>query len=269
MQELISINKTVIGNEEVNSVDARELHTFLESKQQFADWIKSKVIDNAFFKKEFDWIELDLSLRNSMKQKGGQNRKDYALTIDTAKKVAMAEQTAKGEEVRDYFIQCEKALKEIVNQTHNLPNHLKEVVEVQLLTTKYLAEMLNYSEASTLEIVHKINKSHGIPTGYLPQYAESQRVSFSLTDLLKKNNIDLSANAFNKMLLDAKLLEEKERRSPSSKSGFKKFKALSDFGLKYGHNDVSPHNKNEVQPRYYEDSFMDMFNFVMQKALAA
>lgn len=266
-KSLVAISKSVIGDGEVNSVNARELHAFLESKQQFADWIKSKVIDNAFFKKEFDWIELDLSLRNSMKQKGGQNRKDYALTLDTAKKVSMAEQTAKGEEVRTYFIQCEKTLKEVVQLDNGNAITLKELIDIKLLTTKYLSEMLNYSEASTLQLVHNVHKEHNISTLYLPQYVENQRVSFSLTDLLKKNNIEMSTKALNSRLIETGFLEEKERRSTSK--GVKKFKALTHAGLQFGHNDVSPHNKNEVQPRYYEDSFLDMFNLVNPSYKAA
>lgn len=267
MKELVAISKSVIGDGEVNSVNARELHTFLESKQQFADWIKSKVIDNAFFKKEFDWIELDLSLRNSMKQKGGQNRKDYALTLDTAKKVSMAEQTAKGEEVRTYFIQCEKMLKEVVQLDNGNAITLKELIDIKLMTTKYLSEMLNYSEASTLQLVHNVHKEHNISTLYLPQYVENQRICFSLTDLLKKNNISMSTKALNSILIENGLLEEKKRRSTSK--GVKKFKALTPAGLRFGHNDVSPHNKNEVQPRYYEDSFLDMFNLVNPSCKAA
>ena len=176
MQELISINKTVIGNEEVNSVDARELHTFLESKQQFADWIKSKVIDNAFFKKEFDWIELDLSLRNSMKQKGGQNRKDYALTIDTAKKVAMAEQTAKGEEVRDYFIQCEKALKEIV-----------ESVFTSITDSLAKGDTVRINGVGTFGTAATAARTGRNPsTGEALEIPASTRVSFKAASALKK-----------------------------------------------------------------------------------
>ncbi len=41
------------------------------------------------------------SVKNS---KGGRPRINYALTIDTGKKVSMAEQTPTGDEVRDYFL---------------------------------------------------------------------------------------------------------------------------------------------------------------------
>jgi phage anti-repressor protein len=94
----------------------------LESKQDFSDWIKAKVINNPFFVNNTDYV----LLRNSMEQtcntgRGGHNRKDYAITIDTAKKVAMAEQTARGEDVRNYFLDCEKQRDELVKTMKQAP----------------------------------------------------------------------------------------------------------------------------------------------------
>lgn len=43
MKELITINKQQINQEAVDTVSARELHKFLESKQQFADWVKNRI----------------------------------------------------------------------------------------------------------------------------------------------------------------------------------------------------------------------------------
>ena len=109
MNELIVIKKETIGNEEVNSVDARELWEFLGSKRQFGDWVKTKVLNNKFFEENQDFT----LLHNSVKQvsHGGHNKKVCALTVDTAKKVAMAEQTDKGNEARCYFLECEKIAK--------------------------------------------------------------------------------------------------------------------------------------------------------------
>jgi phage anti-repressor protein len=109
MNEIIPINHGTIGGEEVNTVDARELHERLGSKQQFADWIRAKVVDNPFFLENQDYVLLHEILKQI--GRGGHNRKDYALTIDTAKKVAMAEQTESGDKVRDYFLDCERRAK--------------------------------------------------------------------------------------------------------------------------------------------------------------
>lgn len=89
----------------------------------------------------------------------------------------------------------------------------------------------------------------------------------SLTALLKENNLGISAVQFNKKLLSAGILEEKERQS--SKGAVKKFKSLTEKGLKYGENAVSPHNQKEVQPLYYSDTFNELFEMVMTADLSA
>ena len=38
MNELIKLNQTKINDETVQTVNARELHAFLESKQEFTNW---------------------------------------------------------------------------------------------------------------------------------------------------------------------------------------------------------------------------------------
>ena len=46
-------------------------------------------------------------------------------------------------------------------------------------------------------------------------------------------------------------LEERTRKSTSSPNGTKKYNALTEKGLKYGENAVSPQCQREVQPMYY------------------
>jgi len=60
-----------------------------------------------------DYVLLDNPVMQ--KGRGGHNRKDYALTIDTGKKVSMSEQTATGDKVCDYFIECEKIAQQPVD----------------------------------------------------------------------------------------------------------------------------------------------------------
>ena len=43
MNELITIRPTLINGAEVNSVNARDLHAVLESKQDFSTWIKKRL----------------------------------------------------------------------------------------------------------------------------------------------------------------------------------------------------------------------------------
>ncbi|MBE1554763.1 hypothetical protein [Sporosarcina limicola] len=60
----------------------------------------------------------------------------------------------------------------------------------------------------------------------------------------------------NTKLIELGLLEIKER--PSSKGGLKEFKSLTDKGLMFGKNLVSPRNQKETQPHYYPSKFSQL-----------
>jgi len=106
---LIPLIRSVIGDEEVNSVDARKLHGFLESKRNFGNWITDRI-------KQYDLQEgTDFcSFNNSVKRAiGGTTLIEYALTLNAAKELSMVERTVKGKEARQYFIECERVKKEL------------------------------------------------------------------------------------------------------------------------------------------------------------
>ena len=259
MDELVTIKKTVIGSDEVNAVDARELHEFMEIGTRFDVWIERRI-------KEYEFIINSDFCSFVIESSGGRPSTEYHISIDMAKELAMVERNEKGKQARQYFIQCEK---ELLNQRKQEPqSELEEIVKVKLITTEYLRKMLNYSEPSVLKIVYDIHKEHGISTQYLPNYVENKKVVFSLTDLLSKHDIKMSTMSFNKLLEANGIIETKTRKSRSTKSGTKTFKALTPFGLQFGRNDSSPHNKNEVQPLYFEDTFDKLLSILSFKAAA-
>ena len=43
MKQLIKIETKTIGNEEINAINARELHEFLEVGKDFSNWIKGRI----------------------------------------------------------------------------------------------------------------------------------------------------------------------------------------------------------------------------------
>lgn len=135
---------------------------------------------------------------------------------------------------------------------------LKEQVE----SLQAAADMLHMNDASKLLMLEGFYKGYNIPTDFLPKYENNgSREMKSATELLKRFECGISAGKFNLMLLKHGYLEERERSS-SKGNGIKKFKALTESGLEYGENLVSPHNQREVQPYYYVDSFMELYNKV-------
>ena len=108
MNELISLNQSAINGEFQQTVNARELHAFLGSKQDFSTWIKNRIEKYGFVENQ-DFCSFHIIMERAI---GGTVRNEYHLTIGMAKEVAMIENNEKGRDVRQYFIECEKQLKQ-------------------------------------------------------------------------------------------------------------------------------------------------------------
>jgi len=103
-QPIITITTRIIGTEETNAVNARELHKALELRKDFSDWIKAQ-IQGLGLEENVDYILLPQKVEQVS---GAKYLKEYILTLDAAKHIAMASRSAKGREVRAYFIEIEK-----------------------------------------------------------------------------------------------------------------------------------------------------------------
>jgi phage anti-repressor protein len=104
--QLIPVFTGKISGISVQLVDARELHTFLESKQDFSTWLKKRIADYDFLQ-DIDFI---MPEKNGTQKSitYGNDKIDYHLTLDMAKELSMVERNAKGKQARRYFIECEK-----------------------------------------------------------------------------------------------------------------------------------------------------------------
>lgn len=128
MEKLIKITESENGK----AVSARELHNFLESKQDFTTWLKARF-------NKYDFIEgEDYTFHKIME--GNITKHEYALSIDCAKEIAMVEGNEKGKQARRYFIECEKQLKQ-----HRLPTTFAEALRLA-------AEQSEQLEAKTLQL---------------------------------------------------------------------------------------------------------------------
>ncbi len=89
IRDIVVFSVAKIGNEKVNSVDARTLHKALESGRDFSEWVKAKVVNNPFFIEKRDFILLPkIGEQTCNIGRDGHNRQDYALTLDAARKLA-------------------------------------------------------------------------------------------------------------------------------------------------------------------------------------
>lgn len=86
-------------------IEARNLHKWLGVDSRFHDWLRRRFTEYGF-EEGTDYCS-SLSVRTD--GKGGRRRRDYLLTIDTAKELSMVERTEIGRATRRYFIQMEGA----------------------------------------------------------------------------------------------------------------------------------------------------------------
>ena len=97
---LIPVFSGLIQNQQVQLCNARSLHAFLESKQQYSHWIKDRIADYGFQQNE-DYIIVT-------ERTSGRPRKEYHITLDMGKELGMVERNERGRQIRKYFIECER-----------------------------------------------------------------------------------------------------------------------------------------------------------------
>jgi phage anti-repressor protein/phage antirepressor YoqD-like protein len=104
---MLPVRLLPVSGEQINAVSARDLHAFLGVKSRFDDWIKNRVEDFDF--KEHQ--DFEVFLKKEENPQGGRPAKEYILTLDMAKELAMVERNEKGKEARAYFLECERKAK--------------------------------------------------------------------------------------------------------------------------------------------------------------
>jgi len=85
MKELISVNPSQFSGKSIPTVNARDLHEFLESKKDFSTWIKDR-IDKYGFMENQDYVTCSTKRVSSS---GTKHAIDYHLTLDMAKELSM------------------------------------------------------------------------------------------------------------------------------------------------------------------------------------
>lgn len=165
------------------------------------------------------------------------------------------------EDYIDAFNKMENALKE--GKTLSEPKQPKPVSArtlqlMKLDTAKWLMKNLNYSDTGKLALAKAIADPLELP---VPVYAKSKGVIHSATDKLKERGISLSARKFNKMMIEAGMMELASRHSRSKGKDIT-WPVLIGDGLLYGENGVHPNNPRQTQPSYYDHNFDELLSIL-------
>ncbi|MCK3656207.1 hypothetical protein A4G19_10790 [Pasteurellaceae bacterium Macca] len=146
---LIAIFNGQIAHQSVQLCNARELHSFLESQRQYANWISERIKDYGFTENE-DYIIVT-------ERTNGRPRKEYHITLDMGKELAMVERNEKGRQIRKYFIECERQAKQ--KNEENRPLAIPEKTYTFTLTEYELRKL-----AWLWKIAERMRNSHALTT---------------------------------------------------------------------------------------------------------
>ena len=166
MNEIIKV--TVNDNHEP-IVSARQLHKTLEVKTRFSQWVE---LNFKGFEENYDFASV---VTTTVVNNGAMRElQDYALSLDTAKHLAMMSKTDKGKEVRQYFIQVEKDF--------NSPE--KIMARALLMADKKIHKLETQIEADKPKVLFADAVSA----------SKSSCLIGELAKILKQNGIDIGQN---------------------------------------------------------------------------
>lgn len=103
----ISTTKAHFNGEMINAVNARDLHKWLESKQDFSTWVKKR-IKQCGFEENYDFVRLHKKM-----EANNATMIEYLISFDMAKHLSMLEKTSNGHLIRKYFIEQEKIARKL------------------------------------------------------------------------------------------------------------------------------------------------------------
>lgn len=133
----------IIEREGRQLVSGRELHEFLEIKTKYKDWFRRMV--EYGFEEEIDFIRVAQKRATNNLKNPVTTVIDHAISIDMAKEISMIQRTEKGKIARQYFINCEKKLKEV-----------KKLTPMELMELQFKA--LKEQEEKIVQVENKIDK---------------------------------------------------------------------------------------------------------------
>ncbi|EKY10413.1 antA/AntB antirepressor family protein [Capnocytophaga sp. oral taxon 380] len=144
---------TIIEQNGIQLIDARELHRRLRVQSKFTNWFPRRVEEYRFDEGKDYFAENQLLPKNGQKV-SHRPRTEYFLTIDMAKEIAMVERTEVGKKIRNYFIEMEKiAQQSIIKMPPSLNVYGKEALP-------YIEWLLLHQYSVTSGQYHRRIKKH-------------------------------------------------------------------------------------------------------------
>lgn len=253
-------NLTIINEQEVLGKHFAVYGDFenpLFLAKDVAEWIEYDVTS---VNKMLNNVDDDEKVRNIVPTLGG-NQEAWFLTEDGLYEVLMQSRKPIAKEFKKKVKEILKSIRKTgVFQSQNAHTvSFKEQVEC----VEVISRMLRVNDAGKLNMLNTLYGDYNLPVNFLPKYEfNGSREIKSATELLKRFGLNINTKAFNILMLENGFLEERVRRSTKEPNKERKYKALTEKGLAYGENAISPQNQREVQPLYYADRFVELYEII-------
>ena len=189
--EIIPVTQKQVNGQSVQMVNARILHQFLGVRRDFSSWIKNRIEEYDFeaggdYVTSKQWGNGYKSANGDFSPNLGKTRGrpaiDYFATLSMAKELTMVERTPKGKQARQYFIACEKQLRQIrqqaITRTQAIPVELSRA-EKQAINRQAWAEVSGQVHATfhqrREELLQERVTQPGpiyLPYGFVPEWAK-------------------------------------------------------------------------------------------------
>lgn len=249
-------------------VSARELHKALDYKSRFSRWVEQNFTQ---FDEEIDFMSVQSC--TNMPNGGVKPIQDYLLTIDMAKELCMMSYTEKGKEIRQYFIQVEKAYKSQKNlqnmDSYMIDDPIKRA-ERWIEEAKERQELEHKNE----KLQDKIDKdADDVVFARAIRYSHHAIPIRELADILTQNGFTIGQNQLYKLLRDEKYLSKQKDfwnlpMSSKVKAGyFRVIHKVTRDGRPYRKTLVTPEGQKHLINKALKGKFDDNYQKVIVSTL--
>ncbi|WP_270671354.1 phage antirepressor KilAC domain-containing protein [Staphylococcus hominis] len=188
------------------AISGRELHQALEVKTEYKKWFNR--MSDYGFEENIDFTRVT---QKCLTQGGYQNMTDHALTLDTAKEIAMIQRSEPGKRARQYFIQVEKAwnspemiMKRALKMANNTINQLETQIEKDKPKVLFADAVATTKTSILVGELAKIIKQNGVNIGQRRLFEWLRQNGF----LIKRQGVDY--NMPTQYSMERELFEIKE-----------------------------------------------------------
>nr|WLJ25979.1 MAG: KilAC domain protein [Staphylococcus phage HS14] len=189
------------------AISGRELHQALEVKTAYKDWFPRML--KYGFEENIDYTAI--AQKRATAQGNMTHYIDYALTLDTAKEIAMIQRSEPGKRARQYFIQVEKAwnspemiMKRALKMANNTINQLETQIEKDKPKVLFADAVATTKTSILVGELAKIIKQNGVNIGQRRLFEWLRQNVF----LIKRQGVDY--NMPTQYSMERELFEIKE-----------------------------------------------------------